>query len=103
MPSEPNNAEEKGEKMNDDKIEQVARAFDEMLAFHAECRWEQVGPCVYCTNHNQRLYQGQLPAERNPAAAVCAAEGHEWDDADSMGQSGFYYLCTRCGEQEWPE
>jgi len=31
---------------------------------HAECAWEQIGPCVYCTTHNERLYQGTIPAGR---------------------------------------
>ena len=70
---------------------------------HINCRLEQVGPCVWCIDHNMRLYQGRLPADRNPGLAVCEREGHQWDDADSMCQSGFYYLCTRCGEQEWTE
>ena len=72
---------------------------------HAECeKWEQVGPCVYCVDHRERLYQGRLPAQRDPQRAakeaVCAEQGHDWDE--EFGQ-GFYFLCRRCGEKEWTE
>ncbi len=67
---------------------------------HTACRWEQVGVCVYCADHDVRLYQGDLPDERR-TTPKCAPGDHEWDDADSMSQCGFYYLCLRCGEREW--
>lgn len=25
---------------------------------HGECAWEQIGPCVYCKDHGERLYHG---------------------------------------------
>ena len=68
------------------------------LAEHDGCRWEQVGPCVYCADHHERLYQGRLPDSRRTKPACTE---HEWDDGDSMCQGGFYFLCLRCGEQEW--
>jgi hypothetical protein len=72
-----------------------------MLAEHEDCRWEQVGPCVYCVDHNLRLYQGGLPESRDPGRAERqAACNHDWDD--EMGQ-GFYGLCVKCGYQEWFE
>lgn len=65
---------------------------------HKDCTWEQVGPCVYCTDHNERLYQGDLPEARR-TTPKCTE--HRWDDGDSMCQSGFYFLCLDCGEREW--
>lgn len=71
---------------------------------HKACQWSQVGPCVYCDDHHERLYQGRLPAERDPQRAAketeCAQHGHDWDY--DFGQ-GFYFLCRRCGEKEWTE
>lgn len=72
---------------------------------HKDCgTWKQVGPCVYCVDHNERLYQGELPASRDPQRATkqaeCARGGHDWDER--FGQ-GFYYLCRRCRTKEWTE
>jgi len=78
----------------------VAQALYGVLDAHAECRWEQVGPCVYCSDHGERLYQGTLPDERRTTPKCIE---HRWDDGDSMCQSGFYFLCLDCGEQDWPE
>ncbi len=69
-------------------------------AYHEGCTWEQVGPCVYCVEHRNRLYQGQLPDNRR---TVPKCEVHEWDDGDSESQCGFYLRCLVCGEQEWTE
>lgn len=38
---------------------------------HGECSWEQVGPCVYCADHNERLYHGTF----KPRPAIHAVEG----------------------------
>ena len=86
-----------------EELSAAIRALDEIFRQHDKCEWGQVGPCVYCKSHGVRLYQGQLPDDRNPNKAICNRDGHDWDDANSMGQSGFYYLCQRCGEQEWTE
>lgn len=69
---------------------------------HAECTtWQQIGPCVYCADHHERLYQGELPLERDPGRVKRQAEcDHDWDP--EMGQ-GFYWLCRRCGFKEWTE
>ena len=42
-------------------LDDAVKAFMENLGGHDDCPWEQVGPCVYCTTHNVRLYQGTLP------------------------------------------
>lgn len=78
-------------------------AFEARLAEHERHRWAQVGPCVWCDDCDVRLYNGQLPRERNPEASVCERDGHDWDDANSMCQSGFYFRCLRCGEKEWTD
>ena len=71
---------------------------------HQGCAWKQVGLCVYCTDHGERLYQGRLPAEKDPRRAEnetqCSTLGHDWDEEFGLG---FYFLCRRCGVQEWPE
>jgi hypothetical protein len=46
------------------KTEDIAKALDEMFAFHMPHRWKQVGRCVYCDDCGVRLYQGTLPADR---------------------------------------
>jgi hypothetical protein len=74
-------------------------AFNAGLAEHEGCAWAQVGPCVYCTDHHVRLYQGELP-ERKRTVPVCAPEDHDWDM--EMGQ-GFYSQCRTCGFMEWHE
>ena len=62
---------------------------------HQQCRWEQIGLCVYCADHHTRLYQGTLPADRRPAC-----NQHDWDEESGMG---FYMQCRTCGEREWFE
>jgi hypothetical protein len=69
--------------------------FDALLETHNTCQWKQMGPCVYCTDHDLRLYQGQLPSSRRPPCAE-----HDWDYEQGLG---FYFICRRCGEREWTE
>lgn len=72
----------------------------EAVTGHEPHRWEQVGACVYCTDCNVRLYQGDLPENRRTTPR-CPDGQHTWDDGDSMSQCGFYLLCLRCGVTEW--
>jgi hypothetical protein len=68
---------------------------------HADCRWVEVPPCVYCDDHNVRLYQGTIPPEKDPAlAAKRAACVHVWDEERGLG---FYFICKLCGFKEWAE
>jgi len=67
----------------------------QIFAAHAPHTWSQIGPCVYCDDCNERLYQGQLPENRRPAC-----DEHDWDE--EMGE-GFYFQCKRCGFVEWAE
>lgn len=53
---------------------------------HGGCKWEQVGPCVYCADHNERLYSGRLPPRVN-------CPGHEWDEQPGDG----FWACRHCG------
>jgi hypothetical protein len=86
---------------NEPTAEQVAVALGAMFSDHQDCKWEQVGPCVYCAEHfGVRLYQGDLPESRR-TTPPCTE--HRWDDGDSMCQGGFYLLCLDCGAQEWTE
>ena len=105
---------ENGTNAERDKAEanKIMDAFTEMLAAHAECRWEQVGMCVWCADHNQRLYIGDLPDEKLPADQRekrdgCQHLAHEmYDDGGGvmreMGE-GFYYICADCGFKGWYE
>lgn len=70
-----------------------------VLADHEPCTWEQVGPCVYCTDHHVRLYQGDLPDSKR-TTPKCAEGEHIWDEEQGLG---FYFICERCGVREWPE
>ena len=73
--------------------------FEELLATHEHHQWEQVGLCVYCTICHERLYQGELPSNRDPGRAERqAACDHDWDM--EFGQ-GFYLVCRTCGLKEW--
>lgn len=83
-------------------IEEVNAALHEMLTGHAPCVWKQVGPCVYCEDHGIRLYQGTLPDDKR-TTPKCSPGEHRWDDANSMMQAGFYFLCVVCGEQRWDD
>jgi len=76
-------------------VDEFAAAFAQMLNSHQSCTWEQVGPCVYCTDHDVRLYQGTLPEDRRPHC-----EAHDWDEEIGIG---FYMQCRRCGVIEWFE
>ncbi len=68
---------------------------------HAECQWKEVPPCVYCADHGVRLYQGSIPAEKDPElAAKRASCDHEWDEEMGLG---FYFLCKKCGFREWAD
>lgn len=44
--------------------EEAAAAINAMLAAHADHEWVQVGPCVYCDDCNERLFQGRLAGGR---------------------------------------
>lgn len=72
------------------------------LAEHEAHTWEQVGLCVWCTDCDVRLYEGELPAERR-TVPKCPDGQHDWDNGDSMAQCGFFFLCLRCGAKEWTE
>lgn len=83
-------------------IETINAEIHRLLNGHAPCRWKQVGPCVYCDDHGIRLYQGTLPDDKR-TTPKCAPGEHRWDDANSMMQAGFYFLCVLCGEQRWDD
>lgn len=68
---------------------------------HADHKWVEHAPCVYCDPCGVRLYQGRLPIERDPERqAREAACGHDWDWVSHMG---FYGSCDLCGAQDWGE
>jgi len=69
------------------------------LIIHNDCAWKQVGPCVYCTDHGVRLYQGTLP-EHKRTVPRCDPYSHDWDPEMGMG---FCSICQTCGELEWHE
>ena len=68
-----------------------------LLVEHGECPWRQVGPCVYCTDHDVRLYQGDLP-DRKRTIPKCPDGQHDWDPEMGLG---FYVICMTCGVKEW--
>lgn len=72
---------------------------------HADCEWEEVPPCVYCKDHNVRLYQGEIPASKNPELAAkraaCAHQDHLLDDDGNEHGMGFYWICADCGYKGW--
>lgn len=52
--------------------EAVIAAFEawaSALNVHENCVWKQVGRCVYCADHDVRLYQGEPPKERKQPGA----------------------------------
>jgi hypothetical protein len=86
-------------------------SLDEMLAPHLEHEWREVPPCVYCVPCDVRLYQGSIPASKDPELAAkraaCKHDGeHErYEDEDGwheMGE-GFYWICADCGYKGWYE
>ena len=77
----------------------AVRALEAKIAEHAAHGWEQVGPCVWCTTCNVRLYQGDIP-EQKRAVPKCAPDAHDWDMEMGMG---FYSQCRICGFTEWNE
>jgi hypothetical protein len=44
--------------------EQILESISATLDKHLDHKWKQVGRCVYCHDCGERLYQGQLPADR---------------------------------------
>ena len=78
-----------------DRLLDAAEAIIENKAAHGGCSWRQVGPCVYCNDHDIRLYQGMLPEYRRPTCME-----HDWDEETGLG---FYFQCRTCGVMEWPE
>lgn len=80
-------------------IDEVTAALHQMLTEHAPCVWKQVGPCVYCIDHNIRLYEGDLPDSKR-TTPKCADGEHEWDPEMGLG---FYMICVICGLREWCE
>ena len=77
--------------------ERAAAAFGETLQAHDGCTWKQAGPCVYCTDHGIRLYQGELP-ERKRTVPRGARGEQDWDPEMGLG---FYSQCRTCGFTEW--
>ena len=48
------------------------------------------------TDHDERLYHGTLPVAKG---GTPPCQQHDWDEESGLG---FYFLCKRCGTQEWP-
>lgn len=76
---------------------------------HADHPWKEVPPCVYCTctTPGVRLYQGSLPAAKDPEMAAkrvaCSHDRHVMDDDGNEHGMGFYWLCADCGFKGWYE
>ena len=85
---------------------EAAAAFNAILEAHAEHEWEEVPPCVYCKPCKVRLYQGSIPASKDPELAAkraaCAHDNHAHDDYGEIG-AGFYWICADCGFKGWYE
>jgi len=79
----------------DDFAHDFVRRLSQLLKDHEPCEWRQVGPCVYCSQHHVRLYQGSLPQDRRPPCSR-----HDWDEEIGVG---FYQQCRSCGVVEWFE
>ena len=45
-------------------VADIYQSFTVLLYEHADCKWSQVGRCVYCDDHGVRLYQGDMPKEK---------------------------------------
>ena len=73
----------------------ILAELNRLLGEHQPCQWKQVGPCIYCADHDVLLYQGSLPTDRRPEC-----KEHDWDE---MAGQGFYMQCRICGEREWFE
>lgn len=80
-------------------VEEAKAGLNAIFATHEDCPWEQVGPCVYCTTHGLRLYQGDLP-DRKRTIPKCPEGQHRWDPEQGLG---FYFICEVCGVKEWPD
>lgn len=82
--------------------EKALTALEAILIEHGEHEWEEIPPCVYCKPCRVRLYQGSIPAEKDPAlAAKRAACVH--DNRDEQSGMGFYWICEDCGYRGWYE
>lgn len=77
------------------------------FAEHRDCAWEEIPPCVYCKDHGIRLYQGTLPAAKDPELAAkraaCEHLDHAMDEDGNEQGMGFYWLCAACGYKGWYE
>ena len=83
----------------------------EIIEQHRDHEWREVPPCVYCVPCDVRLFQGSIPAEKDPALAAkrAACKHYEhvmYDDGDGnlreQGE-GFYWVCAECGFRDWYE
>lgn len=91
--------------MDDAEIKAVAEQLPWVI--HADHEWREVPPCVYCVPCGERLYQGSLPAEKDPALAAkrAACEHLEhacYEDGREQGE-GWYWICADCGYKGWYE
>ena len=81
-------------------------ALEELLEEHKDHEWEGIPPCVYCKPCKVRLYQGSIPASKDPILAAkraaCKHLNHATDDYGEIGQ-GFYWICADCGYRGWYE
>ena len=57
------------------------------LATHEPCAWMQVGPCVYCTDHQIRLYGRESCSDRS-GTVPCCARGSRLGSGDWHGVYG---------------
>jgi len=68
--------------MGENKIEDwMVEGLVKALTGHATCEKEQIGPCVYCVPHKQRLYQGTLAA-----SVPVQEESERWEPQEESGR-----------------
>lgn len=76
---------------------------------HEAHEWKEYPPCVYCVTcvPSVRLYQGSIPAARDPELAAkraaCSHDRHLMDDDGYEHGQGFYWICDDCGFKGWYE
>jgi hypothetical protein len=51
-------------------VGEILEAIAAQIKSHDDHTWTQIGRCVYCSDCNQRLYQGTIPATHTKVKAL---------------------------------
>lgn len=82
--------------MVDAEVAEIVSEWLRKTEEHARCNLVQVGPCVWCKDHDERLWQGRLPGAAADDDGPDLPEHYDPDDFEALGLSPS--PCPECGQ-----